>query len=212
MTDRKIAPLARRAALLGGLSVLPGCGLWDRWFGDSKPPLPGKREPVMAIKRALEVDKGVAQVTLPAPAPNTEWPQSGGVPSHDMEHPALPSGVTEAWSRGIGRSGGYRRKIMSQALIADGRVFTMDSAAIVTARDVAGGGEIWSFDTEDEDNRSTNVGGGIAVSGDRVYATTGRGDLVAIDAASGSMVWRQMVGTAARSSPTSSRRGAPTLS
>jgi outer membrane protein assembly factor BamB len=67
---------------------------------------------------------------------------------------------------------------------------------------VAGGSEIWSFDTEDEDNRSTNVGGGIAVSGDRVYATTGRGELVAIDATNGTPVWRQMIGTAARSSPT----------
>ena len=47
--------LGRRAALALPLA-LAGCGLLDDWFGEHKPPLPGKREPVLASRGGLQVD------------------------------------------------------------------------------------------------------------------------------------------------------------
>ena len=39
--------LARRTALMLPLAALSGCGMFDGWFGATKPKLPGKRYDVM---------------------------------------------------------------------------------------------------------------------------------------------------------------------
>ena len=143
--------------------ALGGCGLWDDWFGTKKKPLQGKREPILVGRRTLSVDEGVPKVVLPAEVRNADWPQAGGNPAHFMGHLAAGERLAEAWSANIGAGGGYRRKILAQPVAADGIVYVMDSDAVVSAFDIAGGGRVWRFDTRDEDDDSTNVGGGRPV-------------------------------------------------
>ena len=194
--------LPRRAALLLPLGALPGCGLLDSVFGSNKPPLPGRREAVLAARRGLEADPAArGPVALPPPARVEEWPQTGGGPAHAPGNLAV-TGLNPAWSASVGRGGGYRRKLTAQPAVAGGRLFAMDSDAAVGAFDVASGGRVWRRDTQDKGDRSTNIGGGIAVAGDTVYATTGRADVLALDAATGEVRWRKPLGAPARSAPT----------
>src|SRR6185312_14159806 len=160
------AAMGRRAALVLPLA-LAGCGMFDDWLGEHKPPLPGKREPVLASKGGLQVDDsaGKARVVLPPPTPNAAWPQAGGNPAHLMGHLAAGERLTEAWSVSIGAGGGYREKILAQPVVSDGVVYTMDSDAVVSAFELAGGSRNWRADTKNEDDDSTNVGGGLAVEG-----------------------------------------------
>ncbi|MCW3477025.1 outer membrane protein assembly factor BamB family protein [Limobrevibacterium gyesilva] len=200
---RKALAATRRTALLLPLGLLSGCGLWDSWFGSDKPPLPGTRIAVMPPQPGLDlVSSAVRKVVLPPPAPNAEWPQAGGLPSHDMEHPALRDTLARAWSADIGTGSSYRRKITAQPVVAGGRVFAMDSDAVVSAFDAASGRRVWSLDTQDDEDRSTNVGGGISADGGTLYAATGRADLLAIEAATGKVQWRVKLGAPARSAPT----------
>jgi outer membrane protein assembly factor BamB len=200
--DRKLA-LTRRAAMLLPAAALGGCGLFDSWFGDKKTPLPGKRVDVMQRANGLQVDPGArGKVTLPAVISNAEWPQPGGGPAHAMGRLACADGLARAWSSDIGEGGGYRRKITAQPVVAGGRIFTMDSDAVVSAFDASGGGRAWRTDTQGEDDRSTNVGGGISADGDTVYAATGRADLLALEAATGSVRWRVKLPDVARTAPT----------
>ncbi len=191
-----------KALALVGLLALGGCSLWEDWFGQEKTPLPGTREAILLPATGLELSGGAARITLPPPAQNADWPQAGGVPSHVMEHPALADSISRAWSSGIGAGGGYRRKITAQPVVAGGMVFTMDSDAVVSGFDAATGSKRWTTSTEDEDNRSTNVGGGIAFDGGTIYAASGRADLVAIDAGNGAIRWRARLPAGARSAPT----------
>ena len=194
--------LARRAALLAPLA-LTGCGLWDKWFNESqKPPIPGRREPVLAPGRALAVDPTVSKVVLPPPVRNAAWPQAGGNPAHDMGHLAASPSLSEAWSVSIGEGGGYRRKILAQPVVANGLVYTMDSAGTVTAFALANGSQIWRTETRGKHVRSSNVGGGLGLSGGALYAVNGLGDVVALDAAKGSEQWRIDLGIPTRSAPT----------
>lgn len=193
--------LARRTALLAPLA-LGGCSLWDDWFGTKKTPLPGKREPVLAGGRTLRIDEGVPKVVLPPEVRNAAWPQAGGNPAHFMGHLAAGERLAEAWSANIGAGGGYRRKIMAQPVAADGIVYVMDSDAVVSAFDMAGGGRVWRFDTTLEDDDSTNVGGGLAVDQGILYAVNGLAELVALDAAKGTLRWRSKFGAPTRSDPT----------
>jgi outer membrane protein assembly factor BamB len=198
---RRRGDIARRTALLAPLA-LGGCGLWDSWFGDKKTPLPGKREPVQTSRQGLTVDDGVAKVVLPPEVSNAGWPQAGGNPAHYMGHLATGTQLAEAWSADIGAGGGYRRKILAQPVAADGIVYVMDSDAVVSAFDIGNGGRVWRFDTKNDEDDSTNVGGGLALDQGTLYAVNGLSELVALDAAHGTMRWRSNFGAPARSSPT----------
>lgn len=193
--------LSRRAALLAPFAV-GGCSLYDDWFGTKKVPLPGKREPVLTGRRTLNVDEGTPKVVLPPEVRNAAWPQAGGNPVHFMGHLAAGERLTEAWSADIGAGGGYRRKILAQPVAAEGIVYVMDSDAMVSAHDIARGGRIWRFDTRDEDDDSTNVGGGLALDQGTLYAVNGLAEVVALDAAKGTMRWRNKINAPTRSAPT----------
>ncbi len=182
---------------------LAGCSLFDDWFGEHKPPLPGRREPVMAERRGLQVDEapGRSPVTLPPPVANHGWPQAGGNPAHAVGHLAAGDRLAEAWSASIGSGGGYRDKILAQPVVSDGIVFTMDSDAVVSAFDLATGSRIWRADTKGENDDSTNVGGGLAVEAGTLYAVNGLAELVAFEAAKGAERWRKTLAGPARSAP-----------
>lgn len=194
--------ITRRAAMLAPLAALSGCGLWDTWFGEKKTPLPGKRETLASGQGALTADKDVGKVGLPPPVRNAAWPQDGGNPTHLMGHLAAGDRLTEAWSVSIGDGAGYRAKLLAHPVSANGVVYTMDSSGTARAFDLATGGRLWSFDTTEEKDRSTNIGGGLAVDNGTVYAVNGLAELVALDAAKGTLRWRVGTGTPARSSPT----------
>jgi outer membrane protein assembly factor BamB len=198
------AAIGRRAALLlPAAAMLSSCSLFDDLFFTNKPPIPGTRIAVMTTKRGLEVDPGYTpRIALPPPFANPEWPQPGGTPAHEMSHLALPDSIARAWSSTIGEGGGYRRKITSQPVISSGRVLTMDSDGVVSAYDVRTGARQWRLDTQADDDRSSNVGGGVSIAGDMAYAATGRGEVIAITAATGAIVWRKPIPTAARAAPT----------
>ncbi len=191
--------MARGAALLLAAGTLAGCDI----FGTNKPKIPGLREPVMAQRDGLQVDQGAPlKVVLPPPVENANWPQAGGNPSHLMGHLAARQTLTEAWTADIGAGGGYRRKIMAQPVIENGVIYTMDSDAVIAAFDVRNGARRWRFDTKHKDNDSTNVGGGLGVDQGVLYAVNGLGDLVAVNAAKGTLNWRSALDAPARSAPT----------
>ncbi len=194
--------LSRRAALLALPLGLGGCSLFDNWFGDNKTPLAGRREAILGTRGGLEVDPADHRtVSVPAPAPVPAWPVSGGTPTHVVGNVAV-GGLQPAWSSDIGEGGGYRAKLTAQPLLAGGAVFTMDSDGQVAAFDLASGRRRWRTDTQGDNDRSTNIGGGIAWESGTIYATTGRAEALALDAASGQIKWRKGLDAPARSGPT----------
>jgi outer membrane protein assembly factor BamB len=194
--------LTRRAALLAPLA-LSGCGLINGdWFSTTKKPLPGQREPVLPPGHSLEVDPNAPRVVLPPPVRNQAWPQAGGNPTHDMGHLAAAPDLNRAWEADIGVGGGYRRALLAQPVVANGTVFTMDSAGNVSAFALSGGARRWRTPTRGKHVRSSNVGGGLATANGTLYAVNGLGDLVALDTANGAQKWRIDLGAPGRSSPT----------
>ena len=56
--------------------------------------------------------------------------------------------------------------------------------------------------TKPKKAKGSNIGGGIAIAGNRLYATTGRAETLALDLASGRILWRVDIPAPARSAPT----------
>ena len=195
--------LPRRLLMQQAALILPvalgGCSWFDWLTDDAKPPIHGHREPVLQPSRGLTVD-AVTDVVLPPVTVNAAWPQQDGGPTHVGGN--LAGGLTKAWSRGIGVGGDYRTRITSQPLVVGNQIFTYDSNATVAAWNLDGGQNIWKTSTRPKKNRAGNLGGGIAADGGRIYAATGRAEILALNAADGTIIWRKPIPSPARSAPT----------
>ena len=131
-------------------------------------------------------------ISLPGIVRTATWEQRGYNSANRTPHASLAATLTPVWSADIG-SGNSRRNRITADPVSDGaRVFAMDATAGVSAIDLATGGTVWSADLQPGFDRGGSVsGGGLALSGGTLYVTTGFGELIALDPASGAVRWRQ---------------------
>jgi outer membrane protein assembly factor BamB len=194
-------PMLRVAPLLAGaLLLLAGCDL----FGDTKVPLPGERLSVLSLQRQLEPDPALAQleVRLPRPVENPDWPEVGGYPNHVMHHLALGDDPKRVWRSSAGSGDSRDGYILSPPVEAGNRVYTMDAESEVRAFDAATGQRLWAFETRPKDERGRSFGGGVAFADGRLFASTGYGQVIALDPETGKEIWRHPVGAPVRGAPT----------
>src|ERR1700722_3909556 len=186
------------SALLASLTA--GCGLFD----DKKKALPGDRISVLGLDRKIEPDPKLASmpITLPAPTANAECPEPGGTPAHVMGNLALPNEVKRAWDTSIGDGSARYTRLLSQPVVAQGRVFAMDGGVQVSALDAASGKRFWSVDLKPKELRGNAFGGGPCFWNNRLYVSTGYGEVVALDPNDGAIAWRASVTTPVHSAPT----------
>lgn len=179
---------------------LTGCGLFDT----KKKPLPGERIAVLGLDNRLEPDPAVSgtPLTLPPPAANPEWAEPGGTPAHNPGHLSLPDRSAQAWRTSIGEGTSRRTRVMSQPVVARGRVFAMDGGVQVSALDPANGGIAWQVDLKPEKMRGSAFGGGPCFWNDRLFVSTGYAQVVALDPATGKEIWRQSVSAPVHAAPT----------
>ncbi len=180
---------------------LAGCDL----FGEKKKdPLPGERIPIMMLDRQLEPDERIADlaVRLPPPEVNAEWPQTGGTADHAMQHLALAGVPKRAWQTSIGTGSSRDRRVLTQPIVANGRVFTMDAEGQVSAFEAQGGRRLWRENVLPESAERDAIGGGLAFDDGTLFATTGAAQVLALNPENGKVLWRQSVTAPLRSGPT----------
>ncbi|MGL4238916.1 PQQ-binding-like beta-propeller repeat protein, partial [Tabrizicola sp.] len=183
---------------VGLLALLAACG-------DREVILQGERFPIRADLEDSIPTEADPTPAAPAEAENQsqpislgaqtsgDWTHRAGNARHLMPHAALSSTPQLAWSAKIGEGSSRKNRIGAAPVVADGRIFTIDAGVSVTATS-SGGGVLWTTDlTAAFDAGGGQSAGGLAIAGNRVFATTGYGELVALDASSGAVIWRQRV-------------------
>jgi outer membrane protein assembly factor BamB len=182
------------------LALVAGCD----WFGEKKERLEGERISVLLHQRVLkaDVEEGKAEILLPEPTPNPEWPQAGGYPNNAMHHIRVGENLSRAWTSNAGKGKTDYQRIPAPPIVADGRVYAMDSNSRVSAFDAKTGSQVWRVDLTDKGEDEGHVPGGLAFAQGRVYATTGFAQVVALDATTGKEAWRQTVPGPMRAPPT----------
>jgi len=193
----RVVMLALAALSIGGCSILKKSA--------PKTPVLGERISVLTSEQDVVVDPTTAALpmTLPEPVANTQWAQSGGNPSKSMGHVALAAQIGQAWAVSIGQGTTVRSRLAAAPVVADGKVFTIDTQSTVRAFDAVTGAEAWAtqFGTE-KGNANSLFGGGVAYDGGRIYATNGLGYVAALDVRNGGIVWQVHPGGPLRGSPT----------
>lgn len=195
--------LMRSGALLAGIALLGGCGIIGGKKGGPKTPVVGKRTSILTTEQGVEVDPTLAPVTvtLPDAVPNDEWSQPGGNQSKAMGNVALGASPSQAWTANIAGST-PRARLASSPVISGGKLFVIDADARIIAMDAQTGARLWQTAMPAEGNGRSLFGGGVSVVGDRVFASTGVGDVAALNVADGAILWKKRPGGPLRGAPT----------
>jgi outer membrane protein assembly factor BamB len=199
MNHKMTLKLPRRAALTLPAAALAACTT-------PKPKILGTQIPVLPVTLGLNVAGDAPPVSLPPPAPLSAWPLLAANADHAPGNVAGPTGFAQRWRAKIGTPGGLRQPLIASPVAANGLVYTMDADANVSAFSLQSGERQWHTGTRPKHVTVTNIGGGIgydATTGSGIlYAGTGYSELLALDAASGKIIWRQPLDFPARSAPT----------
>jgi len=199
--------LKKHYVICAALLALPlaGCGAL-KGNGGPKTPTVGQRVSILSNDNSIKVDPATAAlaVVLPEPQVNAAWAQSGGNASKSMGHLALAATRSKLWEASVVGSTNKQR-LASSPVIADNRLFVVDTDAVVTAFAADTGAKLWSVSigSTGKDYKNSLFGGGAGVDGSIVYATSGAGDVAALNVADGSVVWK--------AKPAGPLRGAPTI-
>jgi outer membrane protein assembly factor BamB len=186
------------------LSLLGGCGILGSPKGPSTK-ITGDRIAVLSGESSSEVDPALADipVVLPAPVPNAEWTQPGGNAAKSMAHLGLGASPALVWSVNAGYGSNVRARLGSAPIFAGGRIYTMDTQAIVRAINPANGAVLWSRQIGGQQaTAETLFGGGVSFDEGRIYGTNGSGYAAALDAATGAPIWQVRPGGPLRGAPT----------
>lgn len=207
--------LAGLVAAVCGAAVLAGCSgggvdsLADlNPFQKEEQLLPGERRPVLAgIDPVAETTNRPAAVGAAVARP--DWPQPGGPASNDAGNIAASVTGARAWSVRAGRAegaafgfGASGIRLSARPVASGGIVYTYDPSGGVAAYSLANGGAVFRVGVQPDGERAAVSGGGIAVDGGRLFAATGFGEAVALDAGSGARIWSTKLAAPTRGAPT----------
>lgn len=203
---RSIAAATRRAPHLAiaGLAalVLAGCSGGN---DERVTPTSGTRTPILsriASDISPHPDLAGVAVILPTAETNADWPQGGRNAAKVSGHVTLSSNLQRAWTAQIAGTTNTRR-LAAAPVVGGGRLYAVDTGGTVHAFDAATGARAWSHTIQvSGDLRDATFGGGASFANNVVYATTGTGDVVALNAETGTEIWRKKPAGPLRGSPT----------
>jgi len=205
MITMKIA----RAALMAGIIAASLTGCKGGLFGggdDKTTPTVGNRMPILSrIESGAEVDPALAgiSVVLPPARSNPEWAQVGGSASKSYGHLALAENPTKLWTASVAGSSN-RMRLAAAPVVGGNKLFAEGTDGVIVAFDKNTGAKLWTRgDGEMTKDQAPSVfGGGVSYEAGKLYATNGVGEVKALNADTGEVLWKVTPAGPLRGSPT----------
>jgi outer membrane protein assembly factor BamB len=177
-------------------------------FTGRKTKIQGERIAIILSDQQLMPDPQVAaaKMELPPPTRNMEWTEPGDTPQNVVGNLQTDGPLRPMWSVSAGKGSDGDSRLTATPIVAGGLVFVLDAEAHVFAFEAATGKRVWDKSLAPAlENRSLlstvnpfaaktvtpwkGFGGGIAYDSGRLYAGTGFGAVVAMDARTGRQLW-----------------------
>src|SRR5262245_9366021 len=198
-------------AILLAATAIAGCGgrianLFD--FNRTKVVIQGERIPIIVSDQVLSADPMLAsaKIELPAPRRNMEWPTAGGAPSNMNGNLIADGPLQRVWSVSAGKGSDSASQLTAPPIVAGGLVYVLDAESHIYAFDARTGTAAWDKSLVPDDiaagrrrwfrifrgsgvNEAKGFGGGIAFDNGKLFAATGWGTVVALDAKTGNALW-----------------------
>ena len=161
---------------------------------ESQKDLPtGKRISIIENTNKLEKKIDKQLVSVPDATYQYNWLQLAGNASHVMNNLSGSNNMQQIWQANFGKGESKRNLLLSQPIIVGEYVYAQDVEGTVSAFELRNGNNIWKkkikpLNKNFSDNGLNGVG--IATDGEKIFALTGFGSIVAFDALDGSQLWR----------------------
>ena len=204
------------ATLAGAVFLIAGCAQLSTvsgWFTTSKKVnLKGERISIMATDASIKPDPDLAstKVILPPPYRNADWPSPGGYPANAMYHLDASGPLQQIWEQDAGKGSDDDSRLTAPPIVADGRIYVLDSEAHLFAFDAKRGNPLWDKDLAPQEGESNfwndaslgligknttidprkGFGGGITFDDGHLFVSTGFGTVYALDPSSGKQIWK----------------------
>lgn len=146
-------------------------------------------------------------IHLDPPRQMAAWKQSGGTKDNNPGNIVLALQGQEEWRLSLGEGGfGLRGdtkayRISARPLVFGNRVYVYQQDGTVTALSLSGT-PLWRQDVRPPQEMDVAVGGGISAGDTTVFVGTGYGEILALHAETGSILWRFRLPSPARGAPT----------
>lgn len=199
-----------KIALVCGLAVtVASCSTAQRlWpFGGDDAPSSvasaGERVSILEFEQSLSPSTALSgrDFFVPGPQAINAWPVPGGNVEQSLEHVIAAPEFTVAWRRDIGQGASRTTQVTAPPVAADGRIYVMDGEARVSAVDANTGQILWQTNLRPE-GRDRAFGGGVAVSGERVFVTSGYRMAAGLNARTGAVEWTTQFDAPIHGAPT----------
>jgi len=197
--------------------ALASCGDSD----DAKVELPGERISVLSYERSLTVDPRAEEnaMIIPPSFRNSEWTQPGGFPSNAAYHLALGE-AKPLFRVDLVEGNSSLSRITAPPIVAEGKVFAMGAELDIAAADASSGKKLWQQSVAPNWRKTNNTltrflglktrsvnpengfTGGIAYGEGKIFVTTGFGEILALSAGNGEILWRHRTEVPFSNAPT----------
>jgi outer membrane protein assembly factor BamB len=205
-------------------SVLASCGTYnavaDLFDREKKSKIQGERISIIAGEQQLSSDPMLAAIKmdLPPPKKNIDWPQPGGTPDNLTGNLMADGPLEQVWSVSAGKGTDGESRLTAPPIVAGGLIYVLDAETHVFAFDALTGKPVWDkslaptgdagrsswyniFGSSNAINPVKGFGGGIAFDGGKVFAATGFGNVIALEAKTGKQLWSANTTVPVRSAP-----------
>jgi outer membrane protein assembly factor BamB len=219
---RSVPIIAVMAFALGGCESMglgeSGLSSITSVFDKKQEKLPGRRISVLKAEEKAGVAgaETANPISLPPAVVNVAWSQPGGTPTNAPGHLAVGDTLHTVWTANAGEGSAKRKRLTAIPIVYEGKIFTMDAEGSVRAISASDGGTVWRVGTTPEGKSgfdflhpfNTNnmaragFGGGLAADGGKIFAATGYGTVLALDAKTGEPVWTKKLDIPIREAPT----------
>lgn len=185
-------------------TILSACG-----GGADEEKFDGDRISVLSFETRLSADPRLRDAPVPIiPAfRNSGWGNPGGFATHAAYHLEL-DGLGAAFDIQMVNGNRSLAVLKAPPVVADGKIFAMGATSDVAAIDAQTGAPVWNRSVLAEYSENNfgltrlfgtrqrpaqvrdGFGGGLAYAGGRVFVTTGFGEVMALNANTGDVIWR----------------------
>jgi outer membrane protein assembly factor BamB len=122
---------------------------------------------------------------------NADWTHRNGSAPGRLIHPALRAQPQLIWATDLGEGDAKRRRLLIGPIVAGGVIYAMDAGAQMSA--VTRDGQVaWRRSLVPAGQEpDSGPGGGMAAANGLLYATTGFGEVFALDPRTGGTIWKR---------------------
>jgi outer membrane protein assembly factor BamB len=199
--------------LLAASVALTGCGSTYNtvadWFDrGKKSKIQGERISIIASEQQLSSDQMLAatKMDLPPPKKNMDWPQPGGTADNVTGNLMADGPLEQVWSVSAGKGTDNASRLTAPPIVAGGLIYVLDAETHIFAFEAQTGKPVWDkslappspagssswyniFGSSNEVSATKGFGGGLAYDGGKLFAATGFGNVIALDAKTGRQLW-----------------------